>query len=74
MKDRRGHEVRALLWRKWSGEPPLTPDEEQAFAAITPEEWWDEWAQRVNLLMDEAPGFLDPELEDYRVAGGGDDV
>jgi hypothetical protein len=57
--------VRTLLWRKWSGEPPLTDEEERAFAGITPQELFDEWAERVGLLMDEAPGFLDDELEHY---------
>lgn len=59
--------MRTLLWRKWSGEPELTAEEQRLFDKIKPEEVWEEWADKVHLLFQEAPEYIEDEAEDFGI-------
>jgi hypothetical protein len=58
-------EVKTLLWRKWSGEPPLTQEEQDAFANIKPEELFYAWAEAVELAWEGDIAAIEEEATDF---------
>jgi hypothetical protein len=67
-------EVKTLLWRKWSGEPPLTQEEQDAFANIKPEELFYAWAEAVELAWEGDIAAIEDEATDFGAWKEADDA
>jgi hypothetical protein len=67
-------EVKTLLWRKWSGEPPLTQEEQDAFANIKPEELFYAWAEAVELAWEGDIAAIEDEAIDFGAWKEADDA